>query len=240
MAVALLWRPLVGELLSNTLLLIAATTLCCGVIGTAAGLGGGADGFAGATWLRGAGGRAARDPAFYYELCLGVAQPRAGGFFGRAAGGDGLVLSAGLSAGGGRVAGDGPGFGRDRAGAGEFALGGVLACRAAAASPGFAGGDAAGGAGYAGGIRGVCAAAVPHVHHGDLFGLSGRVFGRGAGLAVDDSVGAVRGLPGGGIFRARPGAVWAAGARDAAGGGAAWAGALAVCCLSPGLRAGRC
>ena len=35
MAVALLWRPLVGELLSNTLLLIAATTLCCGVIGTA-------------------------------------------------------------------------------------------------------------------------------------------------------------------------------------------------------------
>ncbi len=35
-AVALLWRPLVGELLRNTLLLIAAASLSCGVIGTAA------------------------------------------------------------------------------------------------------------------------------------------------------------------------------------------------------------
>jgi iron(III) transport system permease protein len=35
-AVALLWRPLVGELLLNTLLLIACVTLSCGVIGTLA------------------------------------------------------------------------------------------------------------------------------------------------------------------------------------------------------------
>ena len=36
MAVVLLWRPLVGELLLNTLLLIACATMSCGVIGTAA------------------------------------------------------------------------------------------------------------------------------------------------------------------------------------------------------------
>ncbi|MDR3522008.1 MAG: iron ABC transporter permease [Acidocella sp.] len=34
-ALALLWRPLVGELLTNTLRLIACATICCGVIGTA-------------------------------------------------------------------------------------------------------------------------------------------------------------------------------------------------------------
>ena len=36
LAVALLWRPLVGELLLNTLSLIACVTLACGIIGTAA------------------------------------------------------------------------------------------------------------------------------------------------------------------------------------------------------------
>ena len=73
---ALLWRPLVGELLSNTLLLIACATLCCGGDRHRAGLGGGADGFAGATRLGGAGGGAARHPAFHHELCLGVARAR--------------------------------------------------------------------------------------------------------------------------------------------------------------------
>jgi iron(III) transport system permease protein len=36
LAVALLWRPLVGELLENTLLLIACAVTCCALIGTAA------------------------------------------------------------------------------------------------------------------------------------------------------------------------------------------------------------
>jgi len=36
LGVSLLWRSLVGELLENTLLLIACTTFCCAVIGTAA------------------------------------------------------------------------------------------------------------------------------------------------------------------------------------------------------------
>src|SRR5208283_3476399 len=36
LAVALLWRPLVGELLLNTLSLIACVTAACAIIGTAA------------------------------------------------------------------------------------------------------------------------------------------------------------------------------------------------------------
>jgi iron(III) transport system substrate-binding protein len=60
-------------------------------------------------------GRAARDSGIHHQLRLGLAQPGLAGFRGRSAGHHAVLLSAGLSAGRGGFAGDGPGAGGDRA-----------------------------------------------------------------------------------------------------------------------------
>ena len=119
LAVALLWRPLVGELLLNTLALIACVTAACGIIGTAAAWAVERTDLPGRRFWAVLAVVPLAIPAFissYAWLSLNSAFAT---FRRRAAGGDDVLLPAGLSTGRGGAAGDGPGFGRNRAGAGQ-------------------------------------------------------------------------------------------------------------------------
>ncbi len=73
-AVELLLRPLVGELLANTIGLVLATTVAAAILGTGVRLADGAHAGAGPAGLGGTGGGAAGHPAVHQQLCLGVAQ----------------------------------------------------------------------------------------------------------------------------------------------------------------------
>ena len=75
-----LFRPLVGELLVNTLSMVVATTAVCAVAGTLTAWLVERTALPGRTPVARAGGGPAGDPALHLLVRLALAQPRAAGF----------------------------------------------------------------------------------------------------------------------------------------------------------------
>jgi ABC-type sulfate transport system permease component len=187
LAVTLLWRPLVGELLENTLLLIACTAMTCALIGTASAWAVERTDLPGRRLFAVLAVVPLAIPPFITSYAWVSLNPSLADFSGAL-----LVVTLSyyplvyLPVAAALREMD-PALGGNRPRARQFRLVGLPARHPAAAAACLAWRHAAGGAGHAGGIRRLCPAALPHVHHRDLFRLSRRILRRRAGLALDDA-----------------------------------------------------